>query len=86
MDGIISINKEMGYTSNDVIAILRGILRMKKIGHTGTLDPDATGVLFPALLILMFLVEGIRVLKKEGKSFSNALSLLFALRWVHRPG
>ena len=45
MDGIISINKEMGYTSNDVIAILRGILRMKKIGHTGTLDPDATGVL-----------------------------------------
>lgn len=36
-------------------------------------------VLFPALLILMFLVEGIRVLKKEGKSFSNALSLLFAL-------
>lgn len=45
MDGIISVNKEKGYTSNDVIAILRGILRMKKIGHTGTLDPDATGVL-----------------------------------------
>ena len=45
MDGIISVNKEKGYTSNDVIAILRGILKMKKIGHTGTLDPDATGVL-----------------------------------------
>lgn len=45
MDGIINVNKETGYTSNDVIAILRGILRMKKIGHTGTLDPDATGVL-----------------------------------------
>ncbi|MBO5552490.1 MAG: tRNA pseudouridine(55) synthase TruB [Lachnospiraceae bacterium] len=37
--------KERGYTSNDVVAKLRGILRMKKIGHTGTLDPEATGVL-----------------------------------------
>lgn len=45
MDGILSVNKEAGYTSNDVIAVLRGILRMKKIGHTGTLDPGATGVL-----------------------------------------
>lgn len=45
MDGIIVINKEAGYTSNDVVAILRGILHMKKIGHTGTLDPDAVGCL-----------------------------------------
>lgn len=45
MNGIIVINKEKGYTSHDVIAKLRGILRVKKIGHTGTLDPDATGVL-----------------------------------------
>ena len=45
MDGIIVINKEKGYTSNDVVQVLRGILRMKKIGHTGTLDPDASGVL-----------------------------------------
>ena len=37
--------KERGYTSNDVVARLRGILRMKKIGHTGTLDPEAEGVL-----------------------------------------
>ncbi|MCR5774409.1 MAG: tRNA pseudouridine(55) synthase TruB [Lachnospiraceae bacterium] len=37
--------KEKGYTSNDVVAKLRGILRMKKIGHTGTLDPQAEGVL-----------------------------------------
>ena len=37
--------KEAGFTSNDVVAKLRGILHMKKIGHTGTLDPDATGVL-----------------------------------------
>ncbi|MGF7144178.1 tRNA pseudouridine55 synthase [Anaerotaenia torta] len=45
MDGIINICKEKGYTSHDVVAKMRGILRMKKIGHTGTLDPDAQGVL-----------------------------------------
>ena len=44
-NGIINIYKEKGYTSHDVIAKMRGILKMKKIGHTGTLDPDATGVL-----------------------------------------
>lgn len=45
MDGIINIYKEQGFTSHDVVAKMRGILKMKKIGHTGTLDPDATGVL-----------------------------------------
>lgn len=45
MDGILNIYKERGYTSHDVVAKLRGILRQKKIGHTGTLDPDAVGVL-----------------------------------------
>ena len=43
--GMITIYKEAGYTSSDVVARLRGILHMKKIGHTGTLDPDAEGVL-----------------------------------------
>lgn len=43
--GIINIYKEQGYTSHDVVAKLRGILHQKKIGHTGTLDPDAEGVL-----------------------------------------
>lgn len=45
MNGIINVYKEKGFTSHDVVAKLRGILRQKKIGHTGTLDPDATGVL-----------------------------------------
>lgn len=45
MNGIINVYKEAGYTSFDVVAKLRGILREKKIGHTGTLDPAATGVL-----------------------------------------
>ena len=49
MDGIIVIRKEKGYTSHDVVARLRGILHMKKIGHTGTLDPEAEGVLPVAL-------------------------------------
>ena len=43
--GIINVYKEKGYTSHDVVAKLRGIAGQKKIGHTGTLDPDATGVL-----------------------------------------
>lgn len=45
MDGVLVIRKEKGYTSHDVVAKLRGILHTRKIGHTGTLDPDAEGVL-----------------------------------------
>ena len=45
MDGILNIYKEKGWTSFDVVAKLRRILKVKKIGHTGTLDPDAEGVL-----------------------------------------
>ena len=45
ISGIMNIYKEAGYTSHDVVAKLRGIVRQKKIGHTGTLDPDAVGVL-----------------------------------------
>ncbi|MCI8582974.1 MAG: tRNA pseudouridine(55) synthase TruB [Dorea sp.] len=45
LHGILNVYKEKGYTSHDVVAKLRGITRQKKIGHTGTLDPDAEGVL-----------------------------------------
>ncbi|MBE7030893.1 MAG: tRNA pseudouridine(55) synthase TruB, partial [Ruminococcaceae bacterium] len=45
MNGIFIIRKEKGYTSHDVVAVMRGILHTKKVGHTGTLDPDAEGVL-----------------------------------------
>lgn len=44
-DGLINVYKEKGFTSHDVVAKLRGICKQKKIGHTGTLDPDAVGVL-----------------------------------------
>ena len=45
INGIINIHKEAGFTSHDVVAKMRGICGQKKIGHTGTLDPMATGVL-----------------------------------------
>ena len=45
MDGIINIYKEKGYTSHDVVQILRRLSKQRKVGHTGTLDPEAEGVL-----------------------------------------
>lgn len=45
MNGIIIINKPKNYTSHDVVAKVKKILNVKKVGHTGTLDPNATGVL-----------------------------------------
>jgi len=45
INGIIVVHKEAGFTSHDVVAKMRGICGQKKIGHTGTLDPAATGVL-----------------------------------------
>jgi len=49
MDGILFINKEKNMTSHDVVNIARGALKTKRIGHTGTLDPNATGVLVLAI-------------------------------------
>ena len=67
MDGIIVVNKPKGYTSHDVVAKLRKILNIKKIGHTGTLDPNATGVL-PILigkgtLLSSYLIEHDKIYK-----------------------
>ena len=45
MNGILILDKPQGFTSFDAVAVLRGLAREKKIGHTGTLDPMATGVL-----------------------------------------
>ena len=56
MNGVLNVYKEQGFTSHDVVAKLRGILKTKKIGHTGTLDPDAVGVL--PVCIGKFLVTG----------------------------
>ena len=45
LDGVVVVDKEPGWTSHDVVAKLRGVLHTKKVGHAGTLDPGATGVL-----------------------------------------
>ena len=44
-DGVLFINKSSGYTSHDVVACVRKIIKLKKIGHTGTLDPHALGLM-----------------------------------------
>ena len=70
--GIININKEKGFTSHDVVAVLRGVLHQKKIGHTGTLDPDATGVL-PVCLGQGTKVAGL--LTDKDKAYRTTLKL-----------
>ena len=72
MDGILVIRKEKGYTSHDVVAKLRGILHMKKSGHTGTLDPAAEGVLPVALGRGTRLVE---LLTEKEKTYEAVLRL-----------
>lgn len=64
-DGILIVNKEKDYTSRDVINVLNKKFNMKKIGHTGTLDPLATGVLVVCLGKYTKLVSKITALDKE---------------------
>ncbi len=65
MNGILVINKESGYTSRDVVNILNKELGTKKIGHTGTLDPIATGVLVVCVGQYTKLVDKITAYDKE---------------------
>lgn len=71
-NGVINVYKEPGFTSFDVVAKLRGILKQKKIGHTGTLDPDAEGVLVVCLGKATKLCE---VLTDKDKSYEATLLL-----------
>lgn len=66
--GILNIYKEAGFTSHDVVAKLRGIIKQKKIGHTGTLDPQATGVLPVCLGKATKLCDMLTDTKKDRKS------------------
>lgn len=70
--GVINVYKEPGYTSFDVVAKLRGILKQKKIGHTGTLDPEAEGVLVVCLGKATKLCE---ILTDKDKSYEATLLL-----------
>ncbi len=49
MDGLLLVDKPAGWTSHDVVAKLRGVLQTREIGHAGTLDPQATGLLVIAV-------------------------------------
>ena len=65
MDGFLVVNKSLGYTSRDVVNIVGGILNTKKIGHTGTLDPNASGVLIICLGKALKMIELMDDLDKE---------------------
>ena len=72
MNGIINVYKEKGYTSHDVVARLRGITGEKHIGHTGTLDPAATGVL---PMCLGSATKACELLTDKGKCYETILLL-----------
>lgn len=64
-EGVLPVLKPAGFTSHDVVAKMRGILKMKRIGHTGTLDPQVTGVLPLCLGKATRVVEYLQELPKE---------------------
>ena len=65
ISGFLVVDKPAGITSHDVVSVLRKLLGLKKVGHTGTLDPFATGVLpmaiGPSTRLIQFLDEGKKV-------------------------
>jgi tRNA pseudouridine55 synthase len=69
-DGLVVVDKEPGWTSHDVVAKLRGIYRQKRVGHAGTLDPDATGVL---LVGLGRVTRLLRYLQEAGKEYRGRI-------------
>ena len=72
LNGVINVYKEPGFTSHDVVAKLRGILKQKKIGHMGTLDPNAVGVLPVCVGKATKLCD---VLSEKDKTYSATLLL-----------
>src|SRR5918999_2665631 len=71
-DGVLLVDKAAGMTSHDVVAIVRRRLQMKKVGHCGTLDPIATG------LLLLTLGRGTKIqdlLMSEDKEYVGTLTL-----------
>lgn len=72
MDGVILCDKPAGITSHDVVNILRRALHTKKVGHAGTLDPDATGVL---VLCVNKATKALQFLTADTKEYIATLSL-----------
>src|SRR4051794_15832601 len=65
-DGLVVVDKPAGWTSHDVVGKLRKIYGQRRVGHAGTLDPDATGVL---LVGLGRVTRLLRFLQETGKSY-----------------
>lgn len=72
MNGVLNIDKPAGMTSHDVVARVRRVAKLKRVGHAGTLDPDATGVLLVCLGTATRLSD---YLADEGKSYAAVLAL-----------
>ena len=72
MDGILVINKPTNMTSHDVVNILRRKLKQKKIGHTGTLDPNASGVL---IVMLGKACKALQFLEDTDKTYRTSIQL-----------
>ncbi len=66
VDGLVVVDKEAGWTSHDVVAKVRGVYGQRRVGHAGTLDPDATGVL---LVGLGRVTRLLRFLQESGKGY-----------------
>ena len=75
LSGIINLKKEAGMTSHDAVFKLRKMLKEKKIGHGGTLDPDVTGVLPIAVGKATRLIE---YMQEEGKVYEGEITLGFS--------
>ncbi len=72
MNGVLNIDKPAGMTSHDVVARVRRVARLKRVGHAGTLDPDATGVLLVCLGAATRISD---YLADEGKEYRATLAL-----------
>ena len=72
LDGVLLVDKPTDHTSHDVIARLRGILKMKRIGHAGTLDPMATGVL---VVLLGKATKASQYLMSLDKEYTGTIAL-----------
>jgi tRNA pseudouridine55 synthase len=83
MDGVLIIDKPEDYTSHDVVARLRGILKTKRIGHTGTLDPFATGVL---VMLIGRATRLAQFLDKDAKEYEAILRFGFETDTGDRTG
>ena len=71
VDGLVVVDKPTGWTSHDVVAKLRGVYGQRRIGHAGTLDPDATGVL---LVGLGRATRLLRFLQEAGKEYEGRVA------------